>query len=202
MKYSVGDDTAINCPKVSKGTENLNASDITTPLRRILPALAAAIFVAVFFFMAGESADAANVPANDDMANATVIRGDTASIRGNNRFATREKDESDHIRSGASVGQNSTWHRWTAWTSGSISADVCRSKFDAVLAIYTKNDEGKMEKVADNDDGCSARNQRGSSFLFEAELEETYWIAVSGYSKASAGPFTLRLAPAPPAEAG
>ncbi len=74
-----------------------------------------------------------------------------------------------------------------------------------------ENDEGKMEKVADNDDGCSARNQRGSSFLFEAELEETYWIAVSGYSKASAGPFTLRLAPAPftlrlapapPAEAG
>lgn len=187
----------------------MNTSDATSKftkqLRKAIPALTA-VFVAAIFFMAGESASAtaapANAPANDDMANATVITGDAALVRGNNRFATREKDESDHIISGASLGQNSAWFRWTAWTSGPISADVCRSKFDAVLAIYTKNDEGKMEKVADNDDGCTTRNPRGSSLIFEAEFEETYWISVSGYSKTSVGPFILRLAPAPPPNAG
>ncbi len=160
------------------------------------------MFAAVIFFSAVEPVQAADTsaPANDDLKGAKITRGDSSSIRGNNRFATRQEGESDHLLSGSSVGRNSVWYRWTAWRSGPTEADVCRSGLDTVLAVYTKDGEGGMDKVDDNDDGCSARNHRGGSLVFEAKLEETYWISVSGYSKASAGDFILRLAPALPPE--
>lgn len=180
----------------------MSAPEGIAAFRKTSLALVAAAFMAVaFFFAAGPAEADTAAPANDALIEAGIIGEDLSSIRGTNRFATREKAESDHILSGSSVGQSSVWYRWTAWTSGPIKADVCRSNFDTVLAVYTRNDKGKMEKVADDDDGCSVRNQRGSSVVFEAELEETYWIAVSGYSKASTGFFELRLSPAPPPEA-
>lgn len=158
------------------------------------------LFTVAAMFLTARPADA-TAPANDSLERAEIIRGDSASIPGENRLATRESGELDHIKSGSSLGQNSVWFRWTAWTSGSMKADVCRSNFDTILAIYTKDEKGNLDPVADNDDACSSRNIRGSSVVFEARMEETYWIAVSGYSKASNGSFTLRLSPAfPPTE--
>lgn len=137
-------------------------------------------------------------PANDTMESAEIISGDSASVSGNNKFATREKGEPDHIRSGSSTGEHSVWFRWTAWESGSMKADVCRGGFDSVVAVYTKDSRGELEKLADNDDGCFSPNARGGSVVFGAEFEETYWISVSGYSKASSGNFLLRLGHPPP----
>ncbi len=150
--------------------------------------------------VAGPVEAKAAAPANDAVENAEIISGDSASASGNNEFATREEGESDHIRSGSSVGQNSVWFRWTAWESGPMKADVCRSGFDNIIAVYTKDNKGKLDQVADNDDGCLSPNPRGGSVVFEAELEETYLIAVSGYSKASSGDFILRLGPSLPPE--
>lgn len=191
---------AIDCPERpegTKGTESLNELGGAAIFPRI--GLYIVAVVAVIFFSLSGPAEADTVaPANDAMENATVIRGDSASVSGNNESATRENGESDHIVSGSSMGQNSVWHRWTAWTSGPIKADVCRSNFDAIITVYTKGKEGELEQVADNDDACSAPNPRGGSLGFEAELEKTYWIAVSGYSKASSGNFILKLADLPP----
>lgn len=159
--------------------------------------------VLLFFIAAPAHANEtapSNAPANDSFENAEIINGDSDSVGGNNEFATREKGESDHIRSGSSVGRNSVWFRWTAWESGSMKADVCRGGFDNVIAVYTKDSRGEFDQIADNDDECFSPNPRGGSVVFEAELEETYWIAVSGYSKASSGDFILRLRPNLPPE--
>ncbi|MGH3087147.1 MAG: hypothetical protein ACRDSJ_07500 [Rubrobacteraceae bacterium] len=140
-----------------------------------------------------EHSMATTPPANDAFEDAIIIRGDSASVVGNNEFATREKGEADHILSGSSLGEASVWYRWTAWRSGMTRADICKSGFDTVLAVYARDDEGDLEQVADNDDGCSSRNHRGSSLTFEAKFQETYWISVSGYSESSTGNFVLSL---------
>lgn len=160
--------------------------------------MVALTLVALFFALQVDPAKAnapANAPANDDFEDARILKGDSASIRGSNEFAARENGESDHIISGSSLGRRSVWYRWTAWESGAVEADVCESDFDAILAVYTRNGDGELEQVADNDDGCRSRNPRGSSLAFEAEFQETYWISVSGYSNASTGTFRLKLSP-------
>ncbi|MBA2691271.1 MAG: hypothetical protein H0U65_02085 [Rubrobacter sp.] len=204
MEYFGAADAAINCPEESKGTENLDAPHTIAIFRKAIAAAIAVVFVSLAFLLMTESAGAvdATPPANDHIEDAEIIRGNSAILRSDNRLATRERGELDHILSGSSVGQNSVWYRWTAWTSGPMEADVCQSGFDTILAVYTKDEKGNLDQVADNDDGCSTRNERGSSVVFEAELEETYWIVVSGYSKASAGVFHLKLAQASPPDAG
>ncbi len=171
----------------------------------VFPRLGSYVVVALiaavaFLYVAGPVEAEGAAPANDAAENAEIINGDSASVSGNNEFATREKGESDHIRSGSSVGRNSVWFRWTAWESGPMKADVCRSGFDNVIAVYTKDSRGEFDQIADNDDGCLSPNLRGGSVVFEAELEKTYWIAVSGYSKVSSGNFVLRLRPYLPPE--
>lgn len=160
----------------------------------------ALLAAAALFFVAGPVEAEAVAPANDAVENAEIIKGESASVSGNNEFATREEGESDHIRSGSSMGRNSVWFRWTARESGSMKADICRSGFDSVIAVYTKDSRGKLDQIADNDDGCFSSNPRGGSVVFEAKREETYLIAVSGYSKASSGSFVLRLGPNSPPE--
>jgi hypothetical protein len=172
-------------------------SGASASLRKVIPALAVTMLVTALLLVGAGPARAANAvpPANDAEEKAEVIKGDSLFVRGDNTSATRERGESDHILSGVSVGENSVWYRWTAWKSGPFEVNVCESRPDTVLAVYEKQARGKLKKLADNDDGCFTGNQRGSSLVFEAEFEETYLIAVSGYSKASEGPFTLRLAP-------
>jgi hypothetical protein len=178
----------------------MNGLGVIATLHKITPHAVIAMLAVAVFLSISAPARAAEAPANDDVENAEIIRGDSASVGGNNESATREKGESDHIRSGSSPGENSVWYRWTAWKSGSTEADVCRSDFDSVVAVYTRDSRGELERIADNDDECSSPNPRGGSLVFEAKLEETYWIAVSGYSKASSGDFTLRLRPHLPPE--
>lgn len=173
----------------------MNAPRTIVP-RKATPLVAGAALVVVLLglFMAAPAVAAeAATPANDDLGSARALEGEHAVASGSNKLATREKGEPDHLASGSSMGQKSVWYRWTADEGGTVEANACESNFDTILAVYARDDAGELEQLADNDDGCSSRNQRGSALEFDVEAGETYWVSVSGYSGASAGGFRLRL---------
>jgi len=126
------------------------------------------------------AANAAAVgPANDNLANATPLTGETNFVTGSNVGATRQPGEPNH----ADVGGYSVWWSWTSPITGSVSIDTGGSAFDTLLAVYTGNSISNLQLVADNDD----QGDFGvvTSFLvFRAIAGETYQIAVDGFNGA------------------
>jgi hypothetical protein len=122
-------------------------------------------------------------PANNNIADAQLITGDSGSTPGTNHNANKEPNEPNHagVTGGASV-----WYKWTPAGPGSCRITTLGSSFDTVLAVYTWNGTG-FNLVSQNDDAGSATT---SAVLFDTPGNTTYYIAVDGYGGAT-GSITL-----------
>ena len=133
------------------------------------------------------AASALAAPPNDDLADATVLVGETNFVMGCNAGATSEPAEPDHAEA---TGGKSVWWTWTAPFTGSVSISTVGSSFDTLLSVYTGNALTNLQTVAENDD-ASGFGIVASSLVFRAFVGETFRIAVDGFSGATG---SVRLA--------
>jgi hypothetical protein len=138
-------------------------------------------------------------PANDNLANAQLIPGDTIQdISGTTVDATTEMNEPNHIVSGGPPGPPdlgppaSVWFMWTSGpVGGPVSIDGCNPAGGS-LAVYTGDTYSNLSGVTPINGNCA------QSFM--AAPSTTYKIAVEGLG--DGGAFVLNPTPAPPAPPG
>jgi hypothetical protein len=137
-------------------------------------------------------------PPNDDFTSAEVLpSGLQSHADGTTVNSSYEDLEPDHFTD--LPAYTSVWYRWTATTSGLVSADTCDSDFDSVLAVYNGNSFGQLTQLGSSDDATACdtddTNPYGSAVTFNATAGTEYRIAVDGYDE---GYFTLNLQAAGP----
>jgi hypothetical protein len=126
----------------------------------------------------GYSQVAISVP-NDLFGSASVCTGETFTVTGSNRGATKEPGEPDHawVRGGRSV-----WWTWTAPANGRLTLRTAGSNFDTALAVYTGSAVNALSYVtANNDVGGMDRTSRVE---LTVRAGTSYRIAVDGYGAA------------------
>jgi hypothetical protein len=121
------------------------------------------------------------VPANDDLADATVLAGTRADVSATNVAASAETGE-------PLAGGGSVWYAWTAPASGPVTVDTCGSAIDTLLGVYTGTTVDALTSLALNDDPCST----ASRVTFNAAQGTRYLIAVDGKAGAQ-GAIALHL---------
>jgi trypsin len=140
----------------------------------------------------------ANPPANDDLANAQVITGNSIqNVAGTTVDATTEMGEPNHIVSSGPPGPPdlgppaSVWYSWTSGSGGGIvTIDGCPA--GVALAVYTGDSYSPpLVPVTPINGSCSQS--------FPAAPSTTYKIAVEGLGDGAA--FVLNP-PAPPPPGG
>ncbi|HEX9824844.1 MAG TPA: Ig-like domain-containing protein [Actinomycetota bacterium] len=132
-------------------------------------------------------------PANDDLADALRIEGESGTVTGSNAGATGETGEPDHGDLDADPAQASIWFSWEAPSGGRYQFDTLGSGLDDTqLAIY-RGSAFPLTLVAENEDIDTDGGNWLSLLGFEAQAGTTYLIAVDGYDSAT-GPITLNWA--------
>ena len=123
---------------------------------------------------------------NDDLAQATVLTGSSATATGSNVGATREPGEPSH---GYGAGR-SVWWTWTAPADGGVLVDTTASGIATMLAAYTGATVSGLVRVPTS---SSSYDQRGR-LTFRAVAGVTYRIVVDGDAYGTAeGPVSLAL---------
>ncbi len=130
-------------------------------------------------------------PANDDVAQAAVLSGASATASGSNVGAGREPGEPLH---GGYFGGPSVWWRWTAPTTGIATVSTCGSTFETLTGIYTGSAVSNLAEVEVGEAFCGPQ----SVVAFDAVAGTSYLIAVDGLSgEAGAIDLELELTAAP-----
>jgi len=119
--------------------------------------------------------DAADRPANDAFANASVLTGSSGTAFGHNTLATKEAGEPSHA---GNAGGKSLWWSWTAPAAGQLSLDTHGSGFDTLLAVYTGTAVDALSAQASNDDDGSVGGTSG--LLLQVQSGVAYHIALDG----------------------
>lgn len=132
-------------------------------------------------------------PANDMFANRLVVTGTNFSVSGSNVGATLEAGEPEHA---GDSGGASAWWSWTAPRSEPTTITTSGSSFDTLLSVYTGTSISNLTTIAENDDDPEAGDLT-SKVVFTAAANQTYQIAVDGYSGAS-GSIRLNISLTPP----
>lgn len=134
-------------------------------------------------------------PANDEFANASIIKipdGQTVSYNSN---AEKESGEPSHA---GKAGGRSVWWEWTPDKAGTVSINTHGSDFDTVLAIYSGTDLNDLTLLAANDNDSASLNSRITA---NVRTGESYFIAVDGSSISESGQIVLNwdedIIPAP-----
>src|ERR1700722_3488232 len=84
----------------------------------------------------------AQVPANDDFANAELLSGTIASVTNDNEFATTETGEP------TSTGNRTIWYAWTAPASGQLTLTTEGSdSFNQYLTVWMGNSVSALKSV-------------------------------------------------------
>ena len=118
----------------------------------------------------------ADPPANDNFVNALAVSGDSGSIVGTNKDATKEPGEPNHA---GGAGGASVWYRWTASVSGPVTFDTIGFRnqggsaykyLTALMAIYTGSSLNGLTQVT--------ASSSGNTVTFNAVAGTTYQIAV------------------------
>lgn len=136
----------------------------------------------------------ATPPPNDSFAGAHVLGGMLPiNVITTNADATRQPGEPNHA---GQPGAGSLWYRWTPTTADTVVFDLCESRFDTLVAVYTGTALENLVLVAANDDNrCGA--DAGSYARLTPVASQTYWIAVDGaFGDRGAVAMALRAAPA------
>lgn len=117
-------------------------------------------------------------PANDDIANATVLTGSTGSTTGTITFATAD----------GLVGDPNLWYRWDAPADGTYRFDTCGAEFDSYLEAFTGADGSSLVWVGGDDDSCGY----GSALVLTATSGTRYYLSAEPLSSDYVGDFPLR----------
>jgi thiol-disulfide isomerase/thioredoxin len=134
-------------------------------------------------------------------ANRIVITGTNIVVTVSSVGATRETGEPYHA---GYAGGASVWWSWKAPRVGTVTISTAGSDFDTLLGVYTGSSVSALTEVASNDDDPDS-SVYTSKLAFDVVANQTYQIAVDGYSAAS-GSVNLSvqlgpLQPPPPAPA-
>jgi outer membrane protein assembly factor BamB len=135
-----------------------------------------------------------SVPSNDNLANATVVSGETFRVDSYNRNASKQSGEPNHA---GVTGGRSVWYRWTAPSSGQFQLAAFSTDMDTVAAVYTGT-SFPLTLVAANDDLISSPYRNTDALVtFNATAGTTYLFAVDDADSASGdgGNFNLTLNP-------
>jgi len=113
-------------------------------------------------------------PANDHFADAQVLSGPSGAIGGTTWQGGQEPGEPAHATSG---GQISTWHRWTAPSSGQLDLDTFGSEFPAVVAVYTG---GAVDGLTELGSSADWHGTGWGRVTIPVVAGQTYRIAIAG----------------------
>jgi thiol-disulfide isomerase/thioredoxin len=135
-------------------------------------------------------------PANDMFANRIVITGTNIVLTGSSIGATRETSEPYHD---GNTGGASVWWSWRASRSDTAAISTSGSSFDTLLGVYTGTSVSALTTIASNDDENYSGGIYTSKVVFDVVSNQTYQIAVDGYSGASGNvKLQVQLGPVPP----
>jgi hypothetical protein len=140
---------------------------------------------------------APTAPANDAFASSSVLGpAIPTTFPGTTIGASSQQFEPLHDPTdfSASSAYSSTWHRWTAPSSGWVEALTTNSNFNTVLAVYTGTAVTNLESVVNNNDDGATTTSRVE---FYARSGTIYRFAVDGVLGAE-GTYQLALRTAPP----
>ncbi len=134
-------------------------------------------FMVSGFFTGGSLVFNLKTPnANDNVANATVINALPFNDSvGTTTASTEGTDPTPSCGNGSK--QKSVWYKYTAPTSGDVTADTFTSDYDTVLSAYTGS-PGSFSEVACNDDSVGVQSQVN----FGVTGGTTYHLMVSGFA--------------------
>jgi outer membrane protein assembly factor BamB/subtilisin family serine protease len=135
-----------------------------------------------------------SVPPNDNLANATVVSGETFRVDSYNRNASKQSGEPNHA---GVTGGRSVWYRWTAPSSGQFQLAAFSTDMDTVAAVYTGT-SFPLTLVAANDDLISSPYRNTDALVtFNATAGTSYLFAVDDADSTSGdgGNFNLTLNP-------
>jgi uncharacterized repeat protein (TIGR02543 family) len=136
--------------------------------------------------VAGTTAD---IPANDDFANATLISPTGITNDVTTTYASKETGEPNHA---GNAGGHSLWWVWTAPATGTVTITTAGSAFDTLLAVYTGSSLTNLTVVT-NCDGA-LRNSGLASLRFNVSPATQFHIALDGYDgESGSAVFTFRF---------
>jgi|GEM_PF-1730918 len=120
----------------------------------------------------------ADVPPDDNFANATIIPAPGITNSALTTYASKETGEPNHAGNG---GGRSVWWTWTApATIGVATVNTGGSTFTTLLGVYTGSTVGGLTPVASND---GVNNSSGrASLKFDPVPGKQYYIALDGYN--------------------
>lgn len=130
-------------------------------------------------------------PANDDLADAITLNGQSTSASGNLVGSTKQPSE---LHPGG-YDSGSVWYSWTAPSATPVTIDLCGSDFDSYLGVYADGASFPLTKLVDNDDSGGNACGRNSSVTLNPVSGTTYKIGVYGYGENQFGIYQLRLYP-------
>jgi hypothetical protein len=135
-------------------------------------------------FVAGTTA---NIPGNDNFANATVIPTAGVTTRESTIYASKEAGEPNIA---GNAGGRSVWWTYTATSIGVVHANTDASGFTTLLGIYTGTSVSALTQVTASDGVTNSGGQ--AAVTFDTVPGRQYYIALDGYN-AEAGTAVLNM---------
>jgi hypothetical protein len=112
-------------------------------------------------------------PANDNLAFAAEISGNSGQVSAQSRFASLEQDETQLN----SASGKTLWWRWTAPADGEAQFNTFNSDFNTVLVVYQGGTFATWNQLSLNDNAGDSINSQVS---FNAVAGQSYLIMVDG----------------------
>jgi len=147
------------------------------------------ILILTLCILASAAQTNAAPPANDNLANASVLSGASGTTSATTSEATTETGESYHTTSDYIKVHKTVWFSWTATQTKPAVFEVTSSSFDAAMDVETGN-AYPIDSLNVNNDAIGNRPR----IEFMAVIGTTYKIAVGVYSdpNAAGGSFTMQ----------
>ena len=124
----------------------------------------------------------ANIPPNDDLANATVISTNNYTDDVNTTYASKEPGEPNHA---GNAGGHSVWWTWAAPAIGTVNLNTTGSAFDTLLAVYTNSAPANLAfsnlTCVSSNNGASRSSGR-ASLKFNVAPGAQFYMALDGYN--------------------
>jgi uncharacterized repeat protein (TIGR02543 family) len=137
------------------------------------------------------AATTADIPANDNFTNATVILSDAITYDVATTYASKQSGEPDIA---GNVGGHSVWWNWTAPQIGTVTLATTGSSFNTLLGVFTGSSINDLTVVT-NSDGVNRSS--GLAYLtFNVAQGAQYDIALAGHNGQSGdGVFIFKFVP-------
>lgn len=129
-------------------------------------------------------------PSNDNFVNAIKVPSSGGTYLSNNRFATVESGEPQHV--GTTNVAASLWWTWVASANTNVLIDMSGSSIQAALAVYTGTSVSTLTVVASTN---VASSKQAAYLKFNVTAGTAYRIAVASVSTNSVGSVRLAIVP-------